>query len=115
MPKKRKVFFILNMVFLAIAVASMVFMFVVGMSLINMRNNEEANLGVAISAVALAVLSVISGAVTMGASALSGVFSALNLKAEIKWLKTTSICSFVFNVLSIPAVLVFIFCFVSQG
>ena len=91
MKKRNIVFFVLTLVFSALAVGCFVFAMAAGVKFMSLGEGNS-DLGEAVGAVVFALLSFISSIVLWIASVVGGVFAGLNLRAGKRWLRVTSIC-----------------------
>ncbi len=97
MQRKNKVFFTLSLIFLVLALICTVFALVFGAELrgIGQADNGDTGsagnaIGAAAAGIFLAFFLVVSSVAAWGFSALSILFSALNLRIRILWLRVTS-------------------------
>ncbi len=91
MKKRNTVFFVLTLVFSVVAVGCFVFALTTGIEFMRLGEGNS-DLGEAIGAVFLAVVSIIASVALWAASVVGGVFAGLNLRAGKKWLRVTSAC-----------------------
>ena len=98
MKKRNIVFFVLTLAFSLLAVGCFTFALITGIEFLKLRAGNS-DLGEAIGAVFLAVLSLISSIALWVSATAGGVFSGLNLRAGKKWLRVTSICILVTDAL----------------
>ena len=91
MKKRNIVFFVLTLVFSALAVGCFVFAMAAGVKFMRLGEGNS-DLGEAVGAVVFALLSFIASIVLWIASVVGGVFAGLNLRAGKRWLRVTSIC-----------------------
>ena len=93
MRKKNKVFFVLSLIFLSLALLCTVLAWVSGIR-IGQLNRQDSSTDNAIGAVAEGILYalflVLFSIATWAFSALTMVFSILNFHARVRWLRVTS-------------------------
>ncbi len=93
MLRKNKVFFILSLLFLILALICTVFVLIAGAELTRLgqtSGDAEKAIGAAAAGVVMAFFLVLFSIATWGFSALTLLFCVLNLRAALRWLRITS-------------------------
>ncbi len=107
MKKREKVFFVFTVIFLAVVVAFAAVTAVFVTAYLSARAGNS-DLGEAIGGVICAILGIL-GAVAAGVAAVCGsVFAALNLRTDVRWLKTVSLVALIVDATVAIAAVIFL-------